>query len=463
MTERFVEFARRYALACLPLLAGCGASPPAIPTVNEELASRVLKASTTNSDDAVPLAEYVHLDDGLTLEEAIVTALLENPTFGAELLTVRVSEAGWIEAGQIANPFIQLLFPTGPTKIFEAWIGSTLDSLWTRDERRRLAELDIEAQTARLVQAGMTLTRTVSEIYRDWVEALGILERTREAETLASELAALDTVRLETGDVSLFAAETTRADAQRAREDTLVAERNATLAARRLRGILGLGYGDAGEEPLEVALSRFEGSVSDEGTLVDRAMHSRGDLHAARCDVLAEGERADLNEEQLIHLIAIIDANSVFQPGFEIGPGLQVTLPIFHQGQGAAAIGQARVELAVGRCLARRREIEVQVREAYDVWSRARSILVERKAQRELAEGAVKRIETARALGDVTRIDVVRARLATQRAHIREINAAAEQARTHARLEEAVGTRRLGPPPESTSKPEEDDSAGAPR
>ena len=96
----------------------------------------------------MPVPPGVNVDDGLTPDEAVALALWNNPAFLVTLDDLGFARADLIEARQIRNPVLSLLFPWGP-KQFEATLQLPIDAIWQRPRRVKAAQFDADAMAAR--------------------------------------------------------------------------------------------------------------------------------------------------------------------------------------------------------------------------------------------------------------------------------------------------------------------------
>jgi len=95
----------------------------------------------------------VALEDGLGEDEAVATALWNNPRFQADLTALGFARADLAEAGLLRNPVLSLLFPWGPKQL-EATLGFPVEFLWQRPRRMAVARLGLDVVAENLVQNG---------------------------------------------------------------------------------------------------------------------------------------------------------------------------------------------------------------------------------------------------------------------------------------------------------------------
>ena len=143
------------------VLAGCAQVQP---KADYERA-RQLVTETTGADAVydpeAPLLTDKEMDafltDGLTLEEAVRMALLNNRRLQAEFLSIGVAKADWVQAGLFANPAVgfSVQFPEGGgVSNVQASIAQNIVDLWQIPKRKQVAQADLDATVLRIALCG---------------------------------------------------------------------------------------------------------------------------------------------------------------------------------------------------------------------------------------------------------------------------------------------------------------------
>ena len=70
-----------------------------------------------------------------------------------------------------------------------------------------------------------------------------------------------------------------------------------------------------------------------------------------------------------------MDANAEGKEGFEMGPGLQLGIPLFDQNQGGRTRASAELERASRQYMAKKQQIAKQVQESYISYLAAKNVL----------------------------------------------------------------------------------------
>jgi cobalt-zinc-cadmium efflux system outer membrane protein len=104
------------------------------------------------------------------------------------------------------------------------------------------------------------------------------------------------------------------------------------------------------------------GSAAD---LLATALAMRPDLRAAEIAIEVATERKRLAQNQFMNLDAVYDANGKGRRGYESGPGLRFSIPIFNRNQGGIAIADAQLQTATRQFITTRDRIALEVRTAH--------------------------------------------------------------------------------------------------
>src|SRR4029453_12840845 len=102
--------------------------------------------------------EVVSLYDGLTENHPVAIALWNNPALQAEMTALGLARADLIEAGQLRNPSLTLIFPFS-TRILESVANWPFEALWQRPRRVAAAKLEQERVGESLVPRPLDLGR----------------------------------------------------------------------------------------------------------------------------------------------------------------------------------------------------------------------------------------------------------------------------------------------------------------
>jgi outer membrane protein, heavy metal efflux system len=173
-------------------------------------------------------------------------------------------------------------------------------------------------------------------------------------------------------------------------------------------------------------------------------------LRAAELGIEAASKRAGLQKAEVFAISGVVDANAEGKEGFEIGPGMQLPLPIFNRNQAGIARAKAEMERAAWNYLTVKARIRLEVREAFTRQLQANEDLrAWEKSILPPLEATVRQAQKAYELGNFSLLQVYEnmRQLLTARARQAEIRA--DHRRALAELERSVGQRldTLAPEP----------------
>ena len=302
------------------------------------------------------------IEDGLTSQEAVSIALWNSPSFQAVLADLGLARADLVEAGLLRNPVFSLLFPVGPKQL-EWTLQFPLEALWQRPKRIAAARLNAQAVSERLVWDALTLVAQTRTAHAEAVIAERRLQLTIENADLVQRLAGITDARLRAGDISELEARSARSDAARVQVVRRAMEHDRNLARLTLAATLGL-------EAVADQLRPVPGGVVDPSTCgteaarLEDALASRPDVRAAEIGIEAAAQRARWERSRVLTLMGTLDANGKGEEGFEMGPGVNLDLPIFWRNQGAIGRADVEVERSSRQYAAVRAQVVSDVRSA---------------------------------------------------------------------------------------------------
>ena len=134
------------------------------------------------------------------------------------------------------------------------------------------------------------------------------------------------------------------------------------LAQEQLRVLMGVDLTEG--QLFAVSEAVRELPIEDKDELVAMAHAMRPDLRAIEIRKAAAIRRVQLARKQFMTLDAIYDANGQGTQGFESGPGLRGTIPIFNGNKGKIAVAEALVQQVDRQYAALRDQIDLDVRTA---------------------------------------------------------------------------------------------------
>lgn len=288
--------AKRVFLAGLGLclsLAGCAQVDPRSDyrRANELIAERTGIADTYDpaTEELVQAKVDALLADGLTVEEAVRVALLNNRGFQALFAEIGASRAEVVQSGLLTNPALSLngMFPEGGGRAqLNLGFAQQIADLWQIPVRRKAAEAELERTILTAARQALDLAADAKiRCYR--VLALQQAQSfARESLKLANEGVQLALAQLAAGKASQLDVNLTRANAIEANLELLDLEREQRVAVAELARVLGLGR-RSGAWTLQDELPPVGDPPRDLDALVSAALERRFDLRAAEARAAA--------------------------------------------------------------------------------------------------------------------------------------------------------------------------------
>lgn len=333
------------------MLAGCAHvdTGPAFQDVRGRLSERT-----------APTLEWAQETRPLQLEEptllsrddVVRLALLHNPGLQATLEELGVSAADRVQAGRLQNPRLQAAVRPatggGSGTNIELGLAQNLLQIFTLKARKRLAAAELEETKLRVAQSVLNLARDTDLSYLDLVAAQQKVEVCRTIRDAAATGYELAQRFYDAGNVNELQLRREQGLVELAEVELLAAERDATRARRALRDLLGAS-GDTerrwqvGSRLPDVAPETFDAAV-----LELQAVEERFDLQAAAQEVRTLEMALGLNRRWRLLGGLEVEASAEREVDGEwvLGPGIDIELPLFDQGQPRVARSEARLRQA---------------------------------------------------------------------------------------------------------------------
>ncbi len=432
----------------LALQAGCAGRVPLDPAA-PATSLRQRTGSDARLDGVVTptLPAGVRPDDGVSADEAVAMALWNNAAFQSSVSDLGFARADLQEAGMFTNPVLSLLFPVGPKQL-EATLRWPIEVLWERPRRVAAARLALDAAGQRLVQTGLDLVMAVRIAYADASLAADRAPLIREAGSVLARIDTLTQSRLTEGDISELEARTVRIEAARATLDAERAVTDALVARQRL--LLLIGQPDDLPALALTAPAELGGACGAPADLLREARMARPDVRAAELGVEAAAARLGWERSRILALTAVLDANGQGREGFEMGPGLDLGVPVFNRNQGGRTRAKALLQQATTTYAALQQQVGLDVREGVALLDQAQAALSAWRATIVRPLGAnVADAERSFREGETSMLFVLENTRRLIEARVRERELVAEQQRSRARIERAVGRSCQAPTQEA--------------
>ncbi len=292
-------------------------------------------------------AKELDLSDGVSVFEARLIALAQNPELLAMRKKIGIAEAQLVSAGIIPNPTFGIVWKnntarnTGPN--YEVEIIQSVGSLFNRGISQERAQAGLDNVRAQLAHQEWALLKEVEAAYFEVLYRRTALDLASQAVTLFKRVEEVAKKRVQAGDATKLDENLARIERNNARKDKTVAKADLVVAKQQLSRLLGLSPTYAVKIKDHVLESGT--TLTDMATLQAYSLKHRMDL----AGMLEDYEAA----EKALQL-----AIRRQYPDFQIGPtyeresdgadltgfGIELELPIFNQSQGE--IGKRAAERA---------------------------------------------------------------------------------------------------------------------
>lgn len=334
-----------------------------------------------DEESAVELVEG-RLVGGLTAEEAVHIALVNNPDLQQAFYSIGVSKADLVQSQLLSNPSVgvSVRFPEGGgLAALEGSFAQNLVDLWQLPLRKHLGERRVRQTILQVANQATTIARDAKAAHATALAMNQLVDIARENRAAADRVVEISTSLRDAGagsgiDLNLSIA---------ARQETAIALERAELAAYDAHLALARTLGIV-SEPAALVLLEDEDKQPAElpapDALLGVALQRRQDLAAIRMQLEALAAALELEQQSVFRVVqlgveferdarapadnfnfaqrTIIESVSAGQFAvpeisppddqaiFVIGPSLSVQLPIFDQNQ--AQIARAEYQWRAG-------------------------------------------------------------------------------------------------------------------
>jgi outer membrane protein, heavy metal efflux system len=374
------------ALASLPLGCATIVPRPGFDTVSELVSARspghtVVWNQGTADDQAA--AEHVAalLAGELTLDSAIQIALLDNRALQAVYAQLGIAQADVVQAGLLQNPILSadVRFPTAQGAAIGAAAGLVQEfiSMLQIPLRKRVAAAAFDEATLTASAAVIDLVTAVKRTFYRLEGAEQLLELRRtvvDATALSADVARR---QHDAGNVTDLDLANERALAEQARADLARVETEVAEDREELSALMGLWGADATRWRISSRLPELPPDDVAPDTLEGIALSQRLDLAAARQrirTVLLERELSRAFRWLPSAALGVAAEREVEDGVWSIGPSVELTVPIFDQGQAALARRTAELGQRENEHAAMEVTVRSQVRRARTRMDQARRL-----------------------------------------------------------------------------------------
>lgn len=282
--------------------------------VGAEVERAIGHASMPDPEDPglVDAAERELMSGGLTADEAVQLALINNPRATALLLRVGMARADVVQAGLWSNPTlgISFRFPDGGgVANFEASLAQNIADLWMIPARKRATQHDLDRTIVAVARELVTLAVDTKVAYFDAVAAQSVFAIARDNVSLTKQLLAITEARLEAGTIGSLDVNLAKGQALQAEVNQRTARLASASARRTLATLMGLTSSADSIELVDDLPAALDRPLSVD-QYVEIALDARLDARAGRDAVEAAAARVEFELAKVI-------------PNFQVGVSLE--------------------------------------------------------------------------------------------------------------------------------------------
>lgn len=333
------------------LLSACATVDP---DADFDRARQLIRSSTgvdetydPESDELTTEQITQSLDDGLTVDEAVALALVNNRDLQAQFMRIGVAKADWVQSGLLGNPTLgfTVLFPEGGGRSFlAADLAQNLVEIWQLPIRTRIAQHELDAVVLDIASQAARLATETRKVYYRAVAANGLLAVAQDnVELVRKSYDAIKTKR-QAGAASQVDENLALGRLHVAEVAVRAAKLESIQARQELAALLAL---DRTVTDLQLtddlpAVERLTVSLQE---LITLARESRLDLQSLESLMRAAGVKMAFEKSQVFGDITAGagiernerragDGNIIDE---KVGPTLSLEIPIFDQNQAQLA------------------------------------------------------------------------------------------------------------------------------
>lgn len=275
----------------LVFMAGCGTVRPEADYQRAgdliEQRTGVGAAYDPNAEELVRKIVDELTDDGLTSDEAVRVALMNNPSFQAQFIGIGASRADVVQSRLLTNPTLSLSarFPEGGGRSNISFgLGQEIVDLWQIPVRKKIAEAELDRTIQNVVHTATDLTARVRAAYYQALVAQQTATIREENLQLVKHSLELAQHRFDAGEATILDVNLVKANVLDVQTQSIAANRDVHTSAIALARLLGLS------SPLTTIaliddLPSPDESVEDDAVLVERAFDARLDIRAAAAEL----------------------------------------------------------------------------------------------------------------------------------------------------------------------------------
>ncbi|MEW6001669.1 MAG: TolC family protein [Nitrospirota bacterium] len=328
-------------------------------------------------EDAKVTKEEVNklLSDGLTEENAVRIAFLNDPKLQAFFEEIAISKADLVQAGLFSNPDLSAVFRFpygGGDADIEAVGAFKISDFWQIPLRKKVASARLEATMLKVSEEILNTMAEARHAHNEYVALFQIRKETENRKKQMEELRDHLLYRQKFGftkDIDIYMADAAVLDLE---AEIGRIKRDLEVARLRLNRILGLSPEQSGYEVTGKLPDQFR-PIPDSETLIAHAFSTRPDLQIAKRQIEESRQVLALERRRIFKDVEAGIAYARDTEGTDfLGPEVRIPLPIFDQNQAQISKAEYKVRHAEKELQNKIGIIREEVSSAFEVVTLAR-------------------------------------------------------------------------------------------
>jgi cobalt-zinc-cadmium efflux system outer membrane protein len=289
------------------------------------------------------------LGNGLSREEAVRIALINNRDLQRTFEDIGISKSDLVQAGLFTNPSLDALFrfPSGGGRTnIEAGVLFSLSDIWQIPVRKKVARARMEAT---IMRVGQMVLETAAEARRAFDSVYYLSKGKTETEQILERFREIGDQTIERRDFGFMSDQDVFLAQIRVFEAELELTRlqkELEIARAHLSRVLGLqpsqaDYRILGEEPEEIR------DLPDVEKAVEHALSHRLDVRMAQFGIEEAQMSLDLEKRRIFRHVGLGASYEKETEGTDlVGPSVDIQVPLFDQNQARISRAEYRVRQA---------------------------------------------------------------------------------------------------------------------
>ncbi len=315
-----------------------------------------------STPELTPTEVSAYYADGLSLEEALELAMLNNHDLQAAFQQIGVAHADQVQAGLWSNPSLDAMLraPTGSgSEVLELALGLQLMDLWRVPLRSRIAEHELQAMVLQVARQAVQLSAQTQQAYLAAYAAEQQLQLQEQIVKLEEQWVKAHQLYFDAGELTAVELQAQQAAWKQQQLKWMKLAEGMDQSRNRLAVLLSTDR-DLSRVELTYQPPSTDATELPEpgaGLLIDQALRHRLDLQSMQQSIAALEEVVELQKSGKWGDVGVGLASERDDNTTLLGPAVSWVLPLFDQNQ--AQVARAEFALAALRKQYQQKQVEI--------------------------------------------------------------------------------------------------------